>query len=56
MIITKYYHISIRVLHLITKLMSAIFKAKEREWSGWNIQSFDIPEKPWMSSVQDIQT
>ncbi len=26
MIITKYYHISIRVLHLITKLMSAIFK------------------------------
>ncbi len=31
--ITKYYHISIRVLHLITKLISAILKTKEREWS-----------------------
>ncbi len=26
MIITKYYHIAIRVLHLITKLMSVMFE------------------------------
>ncbi len=57
MIITKYPHISIRVLDLITKLMSAIFKDQGAGVVMVHLGIiFGNSEKPWMCSLQDLQT